>query len=204
MEASGFRDLVRRAQAGETAAVDQFLRLIGPYLEQVARPYADAAADDSAADLAQDVRLQLWLKLGQFQGGPTDEQTLLAFRAWLRQVVYRQSLRRRRDRARHRRRPPGPLVSLDKPADSFDGRGLDPPASELTPQAAAQANETIAGVRSALDAIDSVDREIVQQRFAAGRSLRQVAQALGLSYDEVRSRFNRAMEQLEKRLNDNK
>lgn len=83
MEAQGFRDLVRQAQAGDQQALDRLLSVVRPYLERLAQRYADPAwPSESVSDLVQEAWVRAWRKLDQFRGAADDEQTRAAFLAW--------------------------------------------------------------------------------------------------------------------------
>lgn len=202
----GFQDLVSRAQAGDRQAMDQLLAVIRPWLEQLARGYADPRRpDESTSDLAQEAWLRAWQKLDQFRGGGDDEQTRARFRAWLSQIVHRLGLNALRGRQTQRRKPPGKRLRVrPAPADeSASQNGIEPAASGPTPSANMQAEEQMRRIRGALQQIaDTTDREIVRLRFFEGWSLRQIARHLHTNQEQVRQRYHAVMEQLERELRD--
>jgi RNA polymerase sigma factor (sigma-70 family) len=200
----GFRDILRRAQAGDQQAFEDVLTILRPWLEQLARGYADAQRpDECASDLAQEARLRVWQKLGQFRGAADDEQTVVMFRAWVGQIVRRVGLNARRDHAARRRKPPGKLRRLDAaPSSEANQPGrVDPPAGGDTPSANAAGAEQIERVREALDRLaDATDRAIVRLRFFEGLSLRQIAERLDNNPEKVRLRYHAVLRQLERDL----
>jgi RNA polymerase sigma-70 factor (ECF subfamily) len=206
MDATGFRDLVRRAQAGDPAAVERLLAVIRPHLESRAARCADPArAAESTSDLVQEAWLRAWRKLDRFRGlADDDEQTLAAFLAWIGKLLRHLGLSRRRDSNRKRRRPPRALVSLDGavPGSSTNpGKAVEPAAAQPTPSADVRASERARLVLQALAELpDEKDREIVRLSFFEGQSLRQIAERLQLSYDAVRTRFRSSLRRLGHRL----
>ncbi|MBI3467782.1 MAG: sigma-70 family RNA polymerase sigma factor, partial [Planctomycetes bacterium] len=81
------------------------------------------------------------------------------------------------------------------------GSRLEPAGAEPTPSANVRSEEQDQLVRAALDRIpDTTDRQIVQLRFFDGLSLRQIAERLKLGYDQVRERYHRGMQRLEREL----
>jgi RNA polymerase sigma factor (sigma-70 family) len=178
-----FHDLLRRAQAGDERAFEEVLTTLRPWLDELARRYADAQRpDESASDLAQEARLRVWQKLAQFRGPADPEQTKAVFRAWVERIVRRVGLNARRGHAAQRRKPPGKLRRLG-PAPSGDatqaGAKIDPPAGGQSPSAHAAGAEQVERLRAALDRLtDATDRAIVHLRFFEGLSLRQIAARL--------------------------
>src|SRR5205823_6394028 len=79
------------------------------------------------------------------------------------------------------------------------GGGIDPAASDPTPSANVQADEQARLIRAALERIpDTTDREMVRLCFFEGLSLRQIAERLNLTYDEVRERYHSSLRLLER------
>jgi len=115
-------ELVRRAQAGDRNAFEQL------YRDNVGRVYAlcyrMAGTADLAEELAQDVFVRAWQKLGSFRGES-------AFSSWLHPLTVNVALSERRSRRRRVARVmttddlteferPGPPTRSDGPESGFD------------------------------------------------------------------------------------
>ena len=115
-------ELVRRAQAGDRVAFEQL------YRDNVGRVYAlcyrMAGTADLAEELAQDVFVRAWQKLGSFRGES-------AFSSWLHPLTVNVALTERRSRRRRVARVmttddlteferPGPPTRSDGPEAGFD------------------------------------------------------------------------------------
>jgi len=115
-------ELVRRAQAGDRNAFEQL------YRDNVRRVYAlcyrMAGTADLAEELAQDVFVRAWQKLGSFRGES-------AFSSWLHPLTVNVALSERRSRRRRVARVmttddlteferPGPPTRSDGPESGFD------------------------------------------------------------------------------------
>jgi RNA polymerase sigma-70 factor (ECF subfamily) len=115
-------ELVRRAQAGDRIAFEQL------YRDNVGRVYAlcyrMAGTADLAEELAQDVFVRAWQKLGSFRGES-------AFSSWLHPLTVNVALSERRSRRRRVARVmttddlteferPGPPTRSDGPESGFD------------------------------------------------------------------------------------
>jgi RNA polymerase sigma-70 factor (ECF subfamily) len=113
---------VRRAQAGDRIAFEQL------YRDNVGRVYAlcyrMAGTADLAEELAQDVFVRAWQKLGSFRGES-------AFSSWLHPLTVNVALSERRSRRRRVARVmttddlteferPGPPTRSDGPESGFD------------------------------------------------------------------------------------
>jgi RNA polymerase sigma-70 factor (ECF subfamily) len=193
----GFHDLLNRARSGDSAATDELLALIRPWVEQLARSHGrQCGLHESVPDLMQEVWLRAWQKLDQFQGGADEAAAVGMFRAWLARIVSRLGQNAARDEAAQQRTPPGKLLRL---GDST--APLDPSAAEPTPSAHAQAAEQARLVYEALGRVaDPLDRDILAMRFFEGRSLRQIAAHLGINHESARQRYHTAVSRLQKEL----
>jgi RNA polymerase sigma-70 factor, ECF subfamily len=115
-------ELVRRAQAGDRIAFEQL------YRDNIGRVYAlcfrMAGTADLAEELAQDVFVRAWQKLGSFRGES-------AFSSWLHPLTVNVALSERRSRRRRVARVmttddlteferPGPPTRSDGPEAGFD------------------------------------------------------------------------------------
>jgi RNA polymerase sigma factor (sigma-70 family) len=191
MQPEGFHELVEQARGGDPDALERLLGLMRPWLEDL------AGGAPEPADLAQEAWLRAWQRLDQFRGGADDVQTLALFRAWLARIVHRLGLNTLRDRQAQRRRPPGSLI----PLDASGGEGREPEAAGPTPSAHVAAEEEARRVRESLERLkDETDRVILHARFFEGQSLRQIAQQMGRSHEDVRQRYHAALRRLEREL----
>jgi len=186
--------------------MERLLAVLRPQLEKLARRFAEPGSSRaSTADLAQEAALRLWQRLGQFQGGPDDEQTAAMFQEWVSQLVRHLARDKQRQQHAQRREPPGRLCQLGPaaPEGSSSTAVNDPAAPGPTPSASVRADERAQLIRKAVERIsDPTNRKIVELCFFDGLSLRQIAAQLGLSYDKVRQGYHRSLKFLERELGD--
>jgi RNA polymerase sigma factor (sigma-70 family) len=189
----GFSALLREAQAGNKPAVETLLAALRPYLERAVRNFGGSwGAGPGVADLVQEACLRIWRKLDRFQGTQDDGLTRALFLGWVDRLVCRLGQNSLRDHRARRRTPPKGLVRLGE-AGGTGGTG-EPTANEPTPSWSLRHEEQRQRVRDALDRLPSqVGRAIVRLHFFDGISLREVARRLGLSYDQVRERYQVSM-----------
>ena len=202
----GFQVLVRAAQEGSREAMDGVLKILEPYIEPLARLYANPLKpEESTADLLQASCLRAWNHLGSFRAGENDDDTFAMFRAWLSTIVRRLGLNARRDQRRQKRHPAGGLLSLDQAAgtDSSNGPGVDVASRHTTPSgklSQAELKEQVERVLAEMS--DEVDRRIIRLYFFRQMSLMEISRELSMSYREVRRRYLRAVKVLERRLSE--
>ena len=200
MQTDGFRELVRLAQAADPEAVERFYREVSAYVEGVVRAKG-VAPGESVRDRANDTCLRILSRLSQFRGAseaPDDEQALRLFCGWVDRVAH--SVMANGDRRRRRQRP---VVSLQFAGtnESADDGGIDPPGPERTSSSILRADERARLIQAAIDSLpDPTDREIVRRRFFEEQSLEAIAEALALTYDQVRYRSEKSLKRLQPRL----
>ena len=147
-----------------------------PQVFRFVAAFTGAPAPD-VDDLVQETLLEAWRQRASYRG----EAALLT---WVLGIARRLAAQRRRTSAR-RAEILRALRALDEaplPPDLF--------ADE----------ETLGRVRSALDALDPGHAEVLRLHYADGRTLRDIAAALGASEKAVESRLQRAREALRERL----
>jgi RNA polymerase sigma-70 factor (ECF subfamily) len=163
--------LVASCQAGDRDAQRQIFEDFSP---QIYRLTVRMAGEQEAADLTQQVFLQVFTKIDQFAGKSQ-------FETWLYRIAINTVLQHRRKASRHR------LVPLAN--DPIDDRPQDPDRidhQELLDQA--------------LHQVDADLRVIFVLREVEELSYRAIASVLDLSEGTVASRLNRARRELKDRL----
>jgi RNA polymerase sigma-70 factor (ECF subfamily) len=164
--------LVSRACDGDVRAYEQLvLRYQGPIYRLALRMLANRG---DAEDVAQEVFLVAWRRLGQLQDDG-------AFVGWL----YRTATNRCLNVLRGRR----PQVELD--ADVAES-----PRQDVRPDHAAQVSEQLAALNDALQQLTPQQRACWLLREVHGRSYEEIGEIVGTSTTAVRGRIARARAQL--------
>jgi RNA polymerase sigma factor (sigma-70 family) len=175
--------LVRRAQAGDTAAYGELVTLHEGAAFRVAYLLLGSASD--AEDAAQEGFVRAYLALARFRAGEP-------FRPWLLQVVGNE--------ARNRRRALGRRAGmLDRAVRAFRG---DATTTSASPEAVLLAGETHAEVREALGRLRDEERLVVSCRYLMELSEAETAAALGIPPGTVKSRLHRGLARLRDDLSD--
>jgi RNA polymerase sigma factor (sigma-70 family) len=207
MSWSGVGDLIEQAKRGDDHAWRALHEMVRPYLLKLAqRTLGPTWPEQSASDLTQDTWERVLRGIGEFRGGPDDDQTAAILRAWLKQIMTHVHANRVRSARTRRRKAPAPLVSLDAlgRADPTDRASpLDLVSEESTPSVRARREESRLAIQQVLERLpDPRDRELLLWYFFEGCPLSQIAQRQGVSVDEVRSRRQDILKRLGRELKD--
>ncbi len=205
MNPESLQDLISRAQNGEEQAMNEFLELIRPYFERVARGFVDPSrASRSVSDLVQEAEIEVWNHLNNFKGSEDEDETQAMFRAWVRKIIHRLAIGTARRRNTQKRGEGKKVYSLDLlrgKAETSDARRLDPAISQTSASAKFFSRECEAEVREAINKLpDPSDRGILLSIFFEGRSLRETANKFGMNYSKARDRYLRCVSVLKKDL----
>lgn len=162
--------LVRRALAGEPAARDELarrLRCIARFVGYISRRLGMRLTSEDRDDACQNVLTRVWEKCSVYHGAAALESWVFAIcEGELR------NLRRRLQRNRHvdlgEAEEP---ITMPDPKPDFDGDRL----------------------RSCLERLPADDSGIVRRMHFHGDKLREIAAALSLNLNTVKSRYYRAL-----------
>lgn len=176
-------ELVRRVQAGDTAAFDLLVR---KHQHRIAALIGRYVSDWSEVqDVAQETFIRAYRALGNFRG---DAQ----FYTWLHRIAVNTA---KNHLVAHNRRPP--TDDIDD-AEHFDSgirlRDSDTPERELMRQ---QLEQT---VMRAVEALPEELRVAINLREVDGLSYDEIAERMGCPIGTVRSRIFRAREAIDREL----
>jgi RNA polymerase sigma factor (sigma-70 family) len=182
LAANPLDSLVRAAAGGDRDAfadvVDRTRTLVCSIAMAILRDV------EASQDVAQDVFLSAWRDLRKLREPAS-------FLPWLRQMTRNRAHHVLRSRVRERR------VLSDADADVLLEAAIDP---ATTPAAALIAREDRLRLAEAIDVLPDEAREVVTLFYREGRSVRQVADLLGMREDAVKQRLTRARQRLREAL----
>lgn len=182
--------LVDQCRRGEPQA---FARLVALHEGMVFNLSARLLGDrEEARDVAQNVFLHVYRKLGQFGGRS-------ALRTWIYRITVNQCHNRRRwwkSRRRDKEQP------LDDPAGGAAEAGVADRRSAGSPFDEVRRRERARRVQAALLELSFEHRAVLVLREIEGLSCEAIAEALGVAGGTVKSRLSRAREALRGRLSD--
>jgi RNA polymerase sigma-70 factor (ECF subfamily) len=182
-------ELVRRANAGETAA---FEMLVVKYRRRVERLIHRMVRDnDHVQDLTQETFLSAWRALSQFRG---DAQ----FYTWLYRIALNQAKKHLIAHKRSRLVFENETLSCDGDGDDRESR--NEPIAHDTPESALAAREIGQAVSAALDGLPEELRRAVVLREMEGMSYEDIAVTMNSPIGTVRSRIFRAREVISARV----
>jgi RNA polymerase sigma factor (sigma-70 family) len=203
----GIGDLIERAKSGDDHAWRALHEMVRPYLLNLAqRTLGPAWPEQSASDLTQDTWGRAVKSIGEFRGGPDDDQTAAVLRAWLGRIMKNTHANRVRSARTRRRKAPAPVVSLEALGRFNSSDGVSPlelVSGESTPSANVRREESRRVIQQVLERLpDPRDRELLLWYFFEGCPLSQIAERQGVSVDDVRSRRQDIQRRLERELKD--
>ena len=175
-------DVIARAQAGESAALDQLIRAIVPHIERQLVRYP--VSDEDRRDLLQTTLLQVVRRLGSFRGDSS-------FSTWLFRVTANEALMLMRSQRRHRARLVEGLDLEDLASLSLARNAVTEPHDV---KAARSQRENF--VREALAELPDDYRDVVVAHYHEDLGLQEIAAKLQVSESAVRSRLHRARSRL--------
>lgn len=173
----------------DPALFPEIIEKYGSLVYNIARQ--STRSDTEADDIAQEVFIKAWRSLPSFRG----ESSLST---WLGRITLNTCM----DFARKRKRKPTISLTAFDEDDSDESRQLDIPDSDVSvsPETSAEKAETIALVRSAITALSEDQRTIIVLRDMEGYSYTEIAEMLGLELGTVKSRINRARQNIKEYL----
>jgi RNA polymerase sigma-70 factor (ECF subfamily) len=176
------QELVRRVQAGESAAFDLLVR---KYQHRIVGLIGRYIADWSEChDVAQDTFLRAYRAMGSFRG---DAQ----FYTWLHRIAVNTA---KNHLVAHKRRPPTDDIDIEDAEQFASGMRLrdnDTPERELMRQ---QLEQT---VLRAVEALPDELRQAITLREVEGLSYEEIATKMDCPIGTVRSRIFRAREAID-------
>jgi RNA polymerase sigma-70 factor (ECF subfamily) len=180
-----YADLVRAAAGGDPQAMERLLVRV----QEVAWRFSVAVC--GGVDDAEDAMQEALLKTYRYTARIREPES---FRPWLHRTVRNACLMSRRKRAHE----PGRVESLDQDRSGSDRRArLDPPDPGRNPEELMFNARLRERLRGALRRLPPSYRAIVFLRETEGLSTRDVAHALGISEDNVKTRLRRARKALQ-------
>lgn len=164
------QDLLRRAQAGDLQAFDELVRRLTPRLFRIVRRMASDS--DQAEGWVQETWLRAWRKSGQWRG--TGDPI-----AWLAAIAVHL--------ARDDWRKQSPMDFADL-GDEGEGLREEAPGPEQVVDRA----ELLGRLARAVQQLRPAQRAVIALRYDAGLSYEDVARAMAIPVNTVRTHLHRA------------
>jgi len=179
------RELVAKARSGSREAMDNLIQRHYQTCFQVAHRILRDRYE--AQDEVQNACWKVFARLDQYQGESE-------FTAWLRRIVTNQCLMALRIRRRAQ------FAYIDSNWFQEDGRPLDLPGSEPSPERQLLDREAIEMMRFEIQRIPSLWKQILLLHHIEGLNLQDIALRLAISVPAAKARLHRARLELRSRL----
>src|SRR5436309_4050114 len=179
--------LVRRAQAGDPAALSELVQSQQTYVYSIAMSLMHNPAD--AADMTQEAFVRLMRSLGTYRGETK-------FTTWVYRLVTNICL----DGLRRRGRP---VDSLDEPTGTQAGDDAQSAGERLAdndrwthPEEEVELRESATEVRAALEQLPTAQRLALTLHYFEDLRYEDIAEVMGLPLNTVKSHIRRGKERL--------
>lgn len=187
-DAESMEELVGRARRGDTDAVSAL------YEQTYSKVYYTVKSmiknEDDVLDVLQDAYLKAFTHLKSFEGGEK-------FLPWVKQIAANTA----RDRLRRKTPALFGELTADETQTPAEERIPDERPAAL-PEASLDAAETQRLIREILDSLPDDQRAVVGMYYYEELSVREIAEALGVSESAVKSRLLYARRKIEARVRD--
>jgi RNA polymerase sigma-70 factor (ECF subfamily) len=185
------RELVERFKRGDQSAFSRLVEKHSAKAYQIA--YGVVANREDAEEVTQDVFVRIHRALAKFRGDAE-------FTTWM----YRIAMNLARNKYRwNKSRGSQRNISIDAPlpgSDDDDGRHIDLPESDLSPDEKSQVDEIEQQALEELYNLPELYREALVLRNVKELSYEDISSLLGCKLGTVKSRIARARDELRKRL----
>jgi RNA polymerase sigma-70 factor, ECF subfamily len=184
-------ELLRRARAGDRAALGELLENFRGHLRYLAQDLLDdrAAARLDASDLVQQTCLSVHKQIADFQG-----QDPAQFVAWLRQIHERNIRNAVRDQLHAGKR----AVEREERLADRDVHAV----GQSSPSQRVVRNEESERLARAIAQLPADEAEALRRRFLEGQSLAEVAREMRMTKDALVWLMRRAMKNVKRCLGD--
>jgi len=187
-------ELLAQARSGSRSAFESLVALHQNRVFNLV--YRNVHDEGIALDIAQDVFVQAWKTISQY-----DERA--KFSTWLHRVAMNAVISHHRHVTAQKRggaNRPASLGAENVPDPSSDGRGMG--AGSQEPHEVLQAREMQGRIMDAIQKLDDDYRQVVILRDVEGLAYEEIAEVLSINTGTVRSRLFRGREQLRAALAD--
>jgi RNA polymerase sigma-70 factor (ECF subfamily) len=182
-------ELIARCRRGEPEAWDELFdrhyAAAGRFVFQLAPEFTR----EDVEEICQETFLSVIKNLGSFKGSS-------AFQTWLFRIAANKARDFREKQLAAKRGGGQTPVSLEA-EDPETGLTIDPPGSEVGPDARLINVERAATIREALDQLGGPCREIIELRYFGDLSYEEISAELNLNPKTVSSRLSKCLDKLE-------
>ena len=196
MRMQTLREILRGAQAGDAEAIETLVMRFSGLIQRECAKYGIWQHPDwSHSDLIQEVVFRVWTKIDQFKGTEHEHASAM-FDQWVRITSQSVLKNLHRSRTAKKRNPENQIQQIDESNQVFAQKNRDQTASAIY-----STKEQVERLNTAMDqCLNDECQNIVNLRVVEGLSLKEIAERLSMTYEQVRYKFKTSLETLEKGL----
>jgi RNA polymerase sigma factor (sigma-70 family) len=190
-----FCRILTEAQQGEAAAIEAIFLEFEEDVRFVCLDFQlENTVDLSRSDLSQEAWIRIWVQMDRFQIQENSSNVKQQFRVWLRQIARNEMLRVLEKRHAKKRCPPTPVRN----GDCLELQ----PLGDHSPSERFRQDDEMINLKMAIQRLDAISRAVIESCFLGGRTVKEMADKLGLTYSEARTRLSKALAELKTHLSD--
>jgi len=190
---------IRDAQQGDSAACEAIVREFSGLIQHECSKYGLRQHPDwSQSDLYQEAVIHVLSRISQFHGVDQPEPRP-ALEQWIRVATKNWLSNLERNRKAKKRFPDAELETLEY-RDGKLGHDLKDPTK--TASSIFSRQEEFERLHSAMcDFLNDEQREVLRLRVVDGMTIKGISEHLGLTYDQVRYRYEQSLDEMQRHLN---
>ena len=196
-------DLARTIQQAQKGDDESVSRLIDAYSGLIYKECEQfglwGMPDWSHADLHQEVLFRLFAKIDMFDPQPNSESLRPRFESWIRSTLKNQVKNILRGQKAIKRKPKNGIKGGYDPEKHGQGKNK----GSRTPSSIFVQGEEHEKVNQAIkEKLDERAQSVLKMRVVDDLSLKEIAERLGMTFDQVRYSLTKSMDALKKHLSD--
>ncbi len=190
-----FVECLVKAQQGDAASMEAIFFEFANDVRFVCLDFQlENTLDLSRSDLFQEACVRIWVQLDRFQIQANSSNVKQQFRVWLRQIARNEMIRVLEKRHAKKRSPTKPVRN--------DERLELQPISGNSPSELFRQDDEMMNLKTAIQGLDETSQAVIETCFMEGRTVKEMADTLGLTYSEARTRLSKALAELRRQLGD--
>ena len=188
-----FVECLIKAQQGEQAAIEAIFFEYSNDVRFVCLDFQlENTLDLSRSDLFQEACVRIWVQIDRFVIQENSSNVKQQFRVWIRQIARNEMIRVLEKRHAKKRSPARPVRN--------DEHLELQPVDDHSPSERFRQDDDLVNLNLAIQRLSEASRAVIETCFLEGRTVKQMADKLCLTYSEARTRLTKALAELRRHI----